>query len=160
MFFWNLSIFCWKSVFATQFGSFCIHYTYSRHYCSVQRKKVLWKRVLHLYKVEWLISDGDQWISVMKTKTWFNIIMWIKLHLIDHKILDSYVQLFRLCMCYMDKHWICSWFYTIRRFLIFGRKIINIRLKPVLLNVLELRYLEFTLLYIFGEFMTRKWNLL
>lgn len=36
----------------------------------------------------------------------------------------------------------------IRRLLIFGRKIINIRLKLVLLNVLELRYLEFTLLYI------------
>lgn len=84
----------------------------------------------------------------MKTKTWFKIIMWIKLHLIDHKILDGYVQLFRLCMCFMDKRWICSWFYMIRRLLIFGRKIINIRLKLVLLNVLELRYLEFTLLYI------------
>lgn len=68
MFFGNLSIFCWKSVFATQFGGFRIHITYSRHYCSVQRKKVHWKRVLHLCKVEWLISDGDQWISVMKTE--------------------------------------------------------------------------------------------
>lgn len=103
------------------------------------------------HQVEWLISDGDQWISIMKTKTWFKIIMWIKLHLIDHKILDGYVQLFRLSMCFMDKRcsfFLGSWFYMIRRLLIFGRKIINIRLKLVLLNVLELRYLEFTLLYI------------
>lgn len=44
--------------------------------------------------------------------------------------------------------------YTVRRFLIFGRKIINIRLKPVLLNVLELRYLEF--FDIFGSLLLCK----
>lgn len=44
--------------------------------------------------------------------------------------------------------------YTIRRFLIFGRKIINIRLKPVLLNVLELMYLEFS--EIFGSLLLCK----